>query len=114
LLFGLQRERIPGNGNPFPDGSRIAKILWKQKKITDQVPFSVSAPDTVPDVLQAVELMVKDSKRFPDTHGWGYGEFTYDAGSGTFKPLGTGAACGAACHNGAEKTDYVFTEYSLR
>jgi hypothetical protein len=114
VLIKAEREGIAGNGKPFPAGSRIAKILWKQKKITDHAPFSVSAPDTVPDALQAVELMVKDPKRFPDTHGWGYGEFTYDPGSGTFKPLGTGAACGAACHNAAAKNDYVFTEYSLR
>jgi len=114
VMINAVRANIPGNGKPFPDGSRMAKVIWNQKKITDHAPFSVSAPDTVPDVLKAVEFMVKDSKRFPDTHGWGYGEFVYDAASGTFKPLGTGATCGAACHNGAAKTDYVFTKYSLR
>jgi len=114
MMINAAREGIPGNGKPFPDGSVIAKVEWKQKKITDQAPFSVKAPDTVPDVLEAVEFMVKDSKRFPDTHGWGYGEFLYDAGSGTFKPFGTGAACGAACHNGAAKNDYVFTPYARR
>ena len=58
--------------------------------------------------------MVKDSKRFPDSHGWGYAEFNYDPASGTFTPLGTGAKCGAACHEAAAKKDYVFTEYSPR
>ena len=114
VMMKSEREGIPGNGKPFRDGSSMAKIVWKQKKITDRAPFSVSAPDTVPDALQAVEFMIKDSKRFPDTHGWGYAEFLYDAGPGTFKPLGTGATCGAACHNAAAKTDFVFTEYSLR
>jgi len=114
VMVKAAREGIPGNGKPFPEGSVIAKIVWKQKKITDQAPFSVSAPDTVPDVLQAVEFMVKDSKRFPDAHGWGYAEFVYDAGSGKFTPLGTGAACGATCHNAAGKKDYVFTAYSNR
>jgi len=114
VMIKAEREGIPGNGKPVPDGSAIAKILWKQKKITDRAPFSVKTPDTVPDALQAVEFMIKDSKRFPDTHGWGYAEFVYDATSGTFKPLGADAACGAACHNAAAKTDYVFTEYSLR
>jgi hypothetical protein len=114
VMIKAAREGISGNGKPFPDGSVIAKIEWKQKKITDVAPFSEKAPDTVPDVLEAVEFMVKDSKRFPDTHGWGYGEFLYDAASGTFKPVGTGAACGAACHNGAAKNDYVFTKYSPR
>ena len=114
VMINAEKGRAPGSSKPFPDGSRMAKILWKQKKITDHAPFSVSSPDTVPDVLQAVEFMIKDSKRFPDTHGWGYGEFVYDASSGTFAPLGTGAACGATCHNAAAKTDYVFTKYSLR
>jgi hypothetical protein len=114
VMMKAEREGFRGNGKPFPDGSRMAKILWKQKKLTDHAPFSIGVPDTVPDTLQAVEFMVKDSKRFPDTHGWGYGEFTYDAASGTFKPLGTGAACGAACHVAAAKNDYVFTQYSLR
>jgi hypothetical protein len=107
-------EGTPGNGKPVPDGARMAKIVWKQRKITDVAPFSVKAPDTVPDTLEAVEFMVKDSKRFPDTHGWGYGEFVYDAASGTFSPLGTGAKCGAACHESAAKTDYVFTRYAPR
>jgi cytochrome P460 len=114
VMMKAEREGFAGNGKPFPDGSRMAKILWNQKKLTDHAPFSVSAPDTVPDTLQAVELMVKDSKRFPDTRGWGYGKFVYDTASGTFKPLGTGAACGAACHEAAAKNDYVFTQYSLR
>jgi hypothetical protein len=107
------REGVPGDGKPFPEGSKIAMILWKKKQIT-QPPFSVSTPDTVPDFLDAVELMEKDTKRFPDTNGWGYGEFTYDAAPATFKPLGTGAKCGATCHAPAAKTDYVFTKYSAR
>jgi hypothetical protein len=113
-MMSAVKGGIPDNGEAFPDGSRIAKILWKQKKVSDHAPFSVSAPDTVPDTLQAVELMLKDSKRFADTHGWGYGKFQYDAATGVFTPLGEGTKCGAACHEAAAKRDYVFTEYSLR
>jgi Cytochrome P460 len=40
----------------------------------------------------------KDSKRFPDTHGWAYAEFAYDAASDTFTPTQKDAKCGAACH----------------
>src|ERR1700735_2505968 len=35
---------IPGNGKPFPDGSKIAKIEWKPKK-SAEAPFSVRIPD---------------------------------------------------------------------
>ena len=40
----------------------------------------------VPDTLKAVDLIEKEMKRFPDTHGWAYAEFAYDAASDTFKP----------------------------
>jgi hypothetical protein len=40
----------------------------------------------VPGDLTEAEFIEKDSKRFPDTHGWGYAMFDYDAASGTFAP----------------------------
>jgi hypothetical protein len=40
----------------------------------------------VPDTLHDVGFMEKDSKRFPDTGGWGWAEFNYDAASDTFTP----------------------------
>jgi len=113
VMIEAYREGIPDNGKQFPDGAKIAKILWKPKAITS-APFSMEKPDEVSGALSAVELMEKDTKRFPDTHGWGYAEFVYDAASGNFKPLGTGASCGATCHNLAAHKDYVFTEYSQR
>ena len=113
VMIKAYREGIPENGKPFPDGAKVAKILWKPKAFTS-APFSMEKPDEVSSALRAVELMEKDTKRFPDAHGWGYGEFVYDAASGNFKPLGTGASCGATCNNLAAHKDYVFTEYSRR
>jgi hypothetical protein len=107
------RAGIPANGKPFPDGSKIAKIEWRPKKITAD-PFSVSAPDMVPGDLTEVELIEKDSKRFPDTHGWGYAVFKYNAASDTFAPDGNDAKCGAACHQLAAANDYIFTAYPKR
>ena len=63
VMIGAYKEGVPGNGKPFPDGSKIAKIEWKPKKLTDP-PFSASTPDTVPGDLTAVEFIEKDSKRF--------------------------------------------------
>jgi hypothetical protein len=115
------REGIPGNGKPFPDGAVMAKIVWKQKEIT-AAPFSASTPDTVPDTLQDVEFMVKDSKRFADGGGWGWGVFEYDAASHTFRPgtladkppQANDAKCGLACHTIVKTKDYVFTAYAQR
>ena len=69
VMINAYKEGVPGNGKPFPEGSKIAKIEWRPKKLTDP-PFSVSTPDTVPGDLTAVEFIEKDSKRFSDTHGW--------------------------------------------
>jgi hypothetical protein len=59
----------------------IAKIEWSKKK-NPESPYSVLVPDT----LKRIGLMVKDSKRFPDTNGWGYAQFVYDAASDSFTP----------------------------
>ena len=45
VMIDAYRTGIPGNGKPFPDGSKIAKIEWKPKKSTE-APFSVRIPDT--------------------------------------------------------------------
>jgi hypothetical protein len=113
VMMKAYRAGIPANGKPFPDGSKIAKIEWKPRKITD-APFSATAPDTVPGLLTEVELIEKDAKRFPDTNAWGYAVFKYDAASDTFTPDGSGAACGATCHKRAAAKDYIFTEYPKR
>ena len=85
VMMKAYREGIPGNGKPFPDGSKIAKIEWQPRKITD-APFSATTPDTVPGDLTEVEFIEKDAKRFADTNGWGYAVFDYDAASDTFAP----------------------------
>ena len=122
VMIQAYQQGVPGNGKPFPDGSKIVKLEWKPKKITDP-PFSERAPDTVPGDFEQVEFIVKDSKKFPDTHGWGYAMFVYDPASGTFAPatkashppVGHDAKCGATCHEIAGPSkDYIFTAYPKR
>jgi Cytochrome P460 len=60
---------IPGNGKPFPDGAKAAKIQYVPKK-SSEAPFNVAIPDSLKDVA----FMAKDSKRFPDSRRcWSYG-----------------------------------------
>jgi len=112
-MIDAYRAGIPGNGKPFPDGSKAVKILWTPKQ-NAVAPFAVKVPDT----LAGVGCMVKDSSRFADTGGWGYAQFDYDPASDTFTPntslQGNDAKCGAACHEAAKGTDYVFTAYGKR
>jgi hypothetical protein len=71
---------VPGNGKPFPDGAKMAKIHWNPKKM------ETFPAGTVPGTQHDVDFMVKDSKRFADSGGWGWAVFEYDAASDTFRP----------------------------
>ena len=108
-IIAAYQAGVPGNGKPFPDGSKMAKIHWNAKKSAE-----APAPTLVPDTLHDIDFMVRDSKRFADGGNWGYAQFNYDAASDTFTPLGTGAKCGTACHTIVAAKDYVFTAYPKR
>jgi hypothetical protein len=101
---------VPGNGQPFPEGSKIAKLQWKPKRSTE-APFVVD----VPDVFSQAFVMEKDSKRFPKTGGWGYAVFNYDAKSDKFTADPKGLSdCGNACHTAVKAKDYIFHPYEKR
>ena len=68
-MIEAYRAGIPGNGKPVPDGARMAKVHWAPK----QNEFFPDA--TVPGTLVNVDFMVKDTKRFADSGGWGYAVF---------------------------------------
>jgi hypothetical protein len=112
-MIDAYKEGVPGNGKPFPDGSMIVKIEWSKKK-NPVSPYSV----TVPDTLKSVSFIEKDSKRFPDTNGWGYAQFSHDAPSDTFKPVGSGSSFGKTechqCHTRVRGNDFIFTSYARK
>src|SRR5678815_4497923 len=83
-MIAAYKAGIPDNGKPFPDGAKMAKVHWTAKK-SEATP----GQPTVPGALHDVDFMVKDSKRFADSGGWGYGAFKYDAASGKFTPATT-------------------------
>jgi hypothetical protein len=116
-MIDAYQAGIPGNGQKFPDGAKMAKIHWLAKK-NDKLPNQA----TVPDTLHDIDFMAKDSKRFADSGGWGYGAFEYDTASETFRPANltdkppqaNDAKCGYACHTLVRANDYVFTAYGKR
>ena len=117
VMIGAFKAGVPGNGKPFPDGAMMAKIHWTPKQ-QDAYP----GPPKVPGVQNNADFMVKDSKRFADSEGWGWAAFEYDAASDTFRPgdltelppQAHDAKCGLACHTIVKARDYVFTEYGTR
>ncbi len=109
-MIKAYKAGVPGNGQPFSQGSMIVKLQWKPKKSTE-APFQVD----VPDVFKQAFVMEKDSKRFPKTGGWGYAVFNYDAASDKFtadpKAL---QDCGNSCHVAVKAKDYIFHPYQKR
>lgn len=111
VMIKAYKEGIPGNGKPFPEGSIIVKISWTKRN------SPVYPAATEPDTLKTVQIIVKDTKRFPETSGWGYARFLYDAASDTFKPYGSDSSFGKECyqcHTIVKAKDFIFTGYPLR
>jgi hypothetical protein len=109
VMIKALQNGIPGNGAPVPDGAMMTKIDWL-KETNAVSPYPVDVPRT----LKSVSFMVKDAKRFADSGGWGYAQFTYNAASDSFTPVGTGAGCGYTCHTRVKANDFVFTKYAPR
>ncbi len=115
-MIDAYRAGVPKNGKPFPDGAKMAKIHWNPTKM-ESFPAA-----TVPGALHDVDFMVKDSKRFTDSGGWGWAVFRYDTTTGTFTPGTTAdvppqandAKCGFGCHTLVKMRDFVFTDYGKR
>ena len=111
-MIKAYHDGIPDNGNPVPDGAVMAKVEWA-KKYAAAPPYGA----TVPGRLIEVSFMVKDSKRFPTTDGWGYATFRRDAASDAWKPFGENAAFANtchACHTIVKGRDFVYTSYAQR
>lgn len=93
---------------PFPDGAIIARLAWsfdasdENNKVFGQAQsFIAGSPKN------GVQFMIKDSKKYAATGGWGYGHFD-DGKTADEKVLNT---C-FACHEGIKDRDFVFTRYA--
>ncbi len=66
----------PGNGKPFPDGSKMAKIHWNPKKLAT---FPAA---TVPGTQQNIDFHGEGQQEVRQTAGgWGWAAFDYNASS---------------------------------
>jgi len=108
-MITAYRDGTPGNGKPFPEGSMVAKLQWSFKKSTE-AQFVVD----VPDAFKQAFVMEKDSKRFPNTGGWGYAVFNYDAASDKFTADPSLSDCGHGCHLAVKEKGFIFHPYQKR
>ena len=87
---------------PFPDGAILAKLSWKH------VESDEFRGDFVPGAPTTVQFMVKDSKKYAATGGWGFGKFA-DGKPVSEKEHSECFACHAA-H--VKNHDFVFTRFA--
>ncbi len=97
---------------PFPDGAIIAALHWNEvssednnKVLAEGFP-GAGIKSFVPGSGVNMQFMVKDSKKYAATGGWGFGDFT-NGKPGDEKLMKT---C-FACHQPAKDRDFVFTHY---
>src|SRR5450755_4181944 len=109
IMIKAYKAGVPGNGQPFPEGSKIAKLQWSFKKSTEAT-FAVDVPDAPTQAF----VIEKDSKRFPKTGGWGYALFNHEAATGKMTADPATADCGHACHVAVKAKDFIFHPYQKR
>lgn len=95
---------------PFPEGTIIARIAWRHVPSEENNKVfgrdqSFVAGDAPPWYLQ---FMVKDSKKYAATGGWGYGQFDKEGKPGPEADL---QKC-FPCHQAIKARDFVFTRYT--
>lgn len=112
-LVKAYADGIPANGKPFPDGVAFAKVEWMKAR-NEQAPYGV----TVPGALMEVAFMLKDSKRFADTNGWGFATLKRDPATDSWRAHGKDASFAKTCLQchvlGAKDRDFVYTNYAQR
>ncbi|HEX7518826.1 MAG TPA: cytochrome P460 family protein [Candidatus Deferrimicrobium sp.] len=98
----IAMKAFRANTLPFPDGTILAKLAWKRVKSTE-------FPKTfIPGVAPRIEFMVKNSKKYASTGGWGFGRFI----DGKPADAQVHATC-FPCHQANVKDhDFVFTRYA--
>jgi hypothetical protein len=98
------------NKLPFPEGTIVMRIAWSYGPSEENNKIFGRAQSFVPGSPTAsyLQFMVKDSKKYAATGGWGYGQFDKDGKPAEEAPLKT---C-FPCHVAIKARDFVFTRYT--
>jgi hypothetical protein len=92
---------------PFPDGAIIARLAWKYVPSEENNKAFGRTQSFVAGDATNVQFMVKDSKKYAATGGWGFAQFNDG------KPVGEAGLSGCyACHVPVKARDFVFTRYA--
>jgi hypothetical protein len=93
---------------PFPDGTIIAALHYRFIPSAENNKAFGRDQSFVAGVPTNIQFMVKDSKKYAATGGWGFGHFNNDA-----KPVDDAfmKTC-FPCHQKIKERDRVFTRYA--
>jgi hypothetical protein len=100
--IAIRAARSNTEKTSWPQGAILAKLVWKNKAL-DTWPTA-----TVPGKFVHAEIMVRDTKKYASTGGWGFARWT----GMDLKPHGKDSSAAEACfscHQAAKSTDFVFT-----
>jgi hypothetical protein len=92
---------------PFPDGAIIAALHYKNVASDENNKVFGQAQSFVPGAPTNIQFMVKDSKKYAATGGWGFATFV----NGKAADAASMKSC-FPCHEKAKGTDLVFTRYA--
>ena len=97
-------------GKPFPEGSIIGRLAWRHVPSEENNKVFGREQSFVPGDAPPwyLQFMVKDSKKFAATGGWGYAQFDKDGKPG---PESDMKKC-FPCHQAIKDRDFVFTRYT--
>lgn len=91
---------------PFPDGAVIARIAWSYVPSEENNRVFGQAQSFVAGSPTNVQFMVKNSKDYASTGGWGYAQFSGG------KPAHISVQACYSCHVPVKDRDFLFTRYS--
>jgi hypothetical protein len=98
---------------PFPDGAIIAALHWNEASSdADNQALAAGFPglgleSTFAGSAVNVQFMVKDSKKYASSGGWGFADFT----NGKPASEAVHEKC-FPCHQPGKDHDYLFTRYA--
>ena len=91
-----------GKTNPWPKGSILGKMVWKQKA-KQSWPTAIA-----PDKFVHAEFMIKDTSKYQSTGGWGYARWKGLDQKPYGKDKNFANEC-VSCHTPVKGNDWVFT-----
>jgi len=93
---------------PFPDGAIIARLAWSHVPSEENNRAFGRAQSFVAGPGTNIQFMVKDSRKYAATGGWGFAQFK----EGQPSAEAVHKTC-FPCHQPAQTRDFVFTHYSF-